>query len=257
MAIDLPNTSWRPSALPIYIGWDAKESTMFNMCVYSIRKYASIPVEIYKLDRRRLQALQIYKREEVPGQQATEFAYSRFLVPYLQHFQGHALFMDCDMLLTADILELFRFADDERAVQVIKHKEYVPKLSIKMDGVAQPVYPRKNWSSAMLFNCGHISNSILTPDFIDTQSGSYLHRFSWLRDQEIGELLSTWNYLCDEGWNWQEAPSLIHYTNGHRELGPDVWNQNFEWSAFYDNIREEARHCVSLKECESKEIDNQ
>ena len=39
-----------------------------------------------------------------------------------------------------------------KAVYCVQH-DYHPKETIKMDGAAQISYPRKNWSSLMLFNC--------------------------------------------------------------------------------------------------------
>ena len=46
----------------------------------------------------------------------------------------------------------------------------------------------------MLFNCGHPSNKQINSSVVnDTNiTGKYLHRFSWLKDSEIGEL-HEWN----------------------------------------------------------------
>ena len=42
------------------------------------------------------------------------------------------------------------------------------------------------------------SNRKVTQDFVNNPeiNGAYLHRFSWLKDKEIGELDHTWNYPC-------------------------------------------------------------
>ena len=48
-----------------------------------------------------------------------------------------------------------------------------------------------------LFNCSH-KNKVLTPNFIEKSHGSYLHRFSWLEDQLVGEIPLEWNYLVLE-----------------------------------------------------------
>ena len=74
-------------------------------------------------------------------------------------------------------------------------------------------YPRKNWSSVILWNCAHPSNTVLTPDFIQGQPGSYLHRFSWLSDDLIGDLPVEWNWLAIEYPENSQA-KLIHYTLG-------------------------------------------
>jgi hypothetical protein len=104
----------------------------------------------------------------------------------------------------------------------VKH-EYEVKEEFKMDGQKQTVYPRKNWSSVMLFNCEHPANKRLTQDMVNSNelNGAYFHRFSWLEDDaQLGELDHTWNYLVGV-YNDIEKPKLIHYTEG----GP--WFENY------------------------------
>ena len=124
--------------------------------------------------------------------------------------------------------------DDQYALMCVKH-DYVPKDSVKMDGQKQVAYPRKNWSSCILWNCGHESNQILTPQIVNSEyvSGAFLHRFQWLDDREIGELPLEWNWLEGEYDKPENPPAVIHYTNG----GPwfeecqdvdyaDLWNES-------------------------------
>jgi len=159
---------------------------------------------------------------------STEFTFTRFLIPELTDFKGWALFMDCDMILTTDIKELFDQADDKYAVMCVKH-DYTPKEGVKMDGQKQTIYPRKNWSSVVLWNCGHEANRKLTQDLVNDPeiNGAYLHRFSWLKDDEIGELDHTWNYLVGV-YDDIDKPNLIHYTEG----GP--WFENYRDCEFAD-----------------------
>jgi hypothetical protein len=56
-------------------------------------------------------------------------------------------------------------------------------------------------------------HKILTPDFIEKQSGAFLHRFSWIKDKKIGELEKEWNWLALE-YEEKETINLIHYTIG-------------------------------------------
>ena len=58
----------------------------------------------------------------------------------------------------------------------MKH-QYEPVNDYKMDGKKQEHYRRKNWSSLILWNCGHDLNKGLTPLEVNTQKGSYLHGF--------------------------------------------------------------------------------
>jgi lipopolysaccharide biosynthesis glycosyltransferase len=131
--------------------------------------------------------------------------------------------MDCDMILLTDIQELFDQADEKYAVMCVHH-DYTPREGFKMDGQKQSIYPRKNWSSVMLFNCGHPSNKQINSSVVNNTeiTGKYLHRFSWLQDSEIGQLSHEWNWLTD----WYKEPEdgkpkLLHYTEG----GP--WFENY------------------------------
>ena len=127
-------------------------------------------------------------------------------------YNGCAIFIDGDMVLQDDITNLYELFDSNYAVQVIKH-DYKTKRSTKYLGAKNEDYPRKNWSSVVLWNCAHPKNKMLTTDFVQTASGSQLHRFTWLDDSDIGELPVEWNWLSDE---YGENPNakLIHYTLG-------------------------------------------
>ena len=127
------------------------------------------------------------------------------------------------MILLTDIQELFDQADDKYAVMCVHH-DYTPREGMKMDGQKQVLYPRKNWSSVMLFNCGHPSNKKISSSVVnDTNiTGKYLHRFSWLEDSEVGQLSHEWNWLTDWYKEPQDGkPKLLHYTEG----GP--WFENY------------------------------
>jgi hypothetical protein len=133
------------------------------------------------------------------------------------------LFCDSDIIFLEDVKELFDQADNKYAVMCAKH-DYTPKEGIKMDGQTQTVYPRKNWSSVMLVNCGHPSNAKLDMDLVNDPNitGAYLHRFSWLPDEEVGQFSHEWNWLTDwykEGIDG--TPKALHYTEG----GP--WFENY------------------------------
>jgi lipopolysaccharide biosynthesis glycosyltransferase len=142
---------------------------------------------------------------------ATEFAISRFLTPILAR-RGWALFMDCDILARVDVNELFDQADPSKAVMCVKHVHQPPE-GIKMDGQLQTLYARKNWSSVMLFNCEHPANRMLSVALINAVPGRDLHRFMWLKDDEIGALDPSWNFLVGHT-DASVDPKLVHFTEG-------------------------------------------
>ncbi len=206
---------------PIYVGWDSHEDIAYQVCRHSIMAHASVPVEVIPIKQEELRDKGIYTRDRDPLA-STEFTYTRFFVPHMAGYQGWALFCDCDFLWLADIKGLIDLIDDRHAVMCVHH-DHRPPESWKMDHRQQTLYPRKNWSSLVLYNCGHPDNAALTPELINAETGSYLHRFQWLDDDAIGVVPETWNWL--EGWSARPAtghPSVVHFTRG----GPwfDNWN---------------------------------
>ena len=217
--------------MKIFVGYDPREDIAYQVCKYSILARQS-NAEVRPLVQKELRDAGWYTRP-VDKLASTEFTFTRFLVPELMNFKGWAVFMDCDMILTTDIKELFDQADDSKAVMCVKH-DYTPKEGMKMDGQKQTIYPRKNWSSVMLINCGHPSNAVLTQDTVNEieLNGAYFHRFSWLKDEEIGELDHTWNYLVGV-YDDIKTPKLIHYTEG----GP--WFENYRNCEFHNEWKDE------------------
>ena len=201
--------------LKIFIGWDSREDIAYQVAKSSIEDLASVPVDIVPIKQKNLRKDGLYTRA-VDTMASTEFTFTRFLIPELMEFDGWALFIDCDFVALDDVAKLFAQADDRYAVMCAQH-DYTPKETTKMDGQVQHIYPRKNWSSMMLINCGHPSNANLTKDLVNnpTTTGAYLHRFSWLEDDEIGELSHEWNWLV--GWYKEPkdgSPKFLHYTEG-------------------------------------------
>lgn len=211
--------------LSVYIGYDSRENDAYEVCAHSLRRHASIPLRIVRLDQSLLRYLKIYSRtfSLVDGQRiddrdgrpfSTEFAFSRFLVPGLNFYSDWAIFCDCDFLFTADIAQVMDYADPKFACSVVKHR-YEPKEQKKMDGAIQTRYRRKNWSSFVLWNCAHPDNRMLTFDAVNHEPGSWLHGFEWLKDEEIGEIPRGWNWLSGVSEPMIfEPPPAIHYTLG-------------------------------------------
>ena len=184
-----------------------------------LQKHSSQKLDITPIVKDTLIDTGEYYRPQ-PEAGSVEFTYTRFLTPYLAEFNDWALFIDCDFLFTRDVAELFAMADDKYALMCAKH-DYIPKNAVKMDGQKQVSYPRKNWSSCILWNCGHPANAILNPDVVSKESGAFLHRFYWLPDELIGSIPIEWNWLEGEYDKPDVPPAAIHFTNG----GPwfDEW----------------------------------
>lgn len=201
-------------SMNVYIGYDQKESIAWHVMVQSLIETSTKPLSIHPVSLRNYE--KVFTRE-IDGKQSNEFSFSRFMVPYLQNYSGYAVFMDCDMMLRSDISELFEIAEaaPEKAVHVVKH-DYTPKEKVKFLGNIQYAYPRKNWSSVVVWNCEHPSNKKVNLEFVHNGTGAELHRFSWLKDEEIGELDVNWNWLVGEyaSDTAKEDVKNIHWTVG-------------------------------------------
>lgn len=193
--------------IPVFVGYDPREAVAYHTCANSIIRHASRPVAIIPLA---LNLFDDYKETHTDG--SNHFIYSRFLVPHLMEYTGHAIFIDGDMIVRSDIVELWEQRDATKDVQVVKH-DYQTRMTEKYLGAPNENYPRKNWSSVILWNCNSFPNRRLTPDFVQQSTGSFLHRFTWLDDERIGELPREWNWLPDEYGPNPDA-KLLHYTLG-------------------------------------------
>lgn len=213
----------------IFIGYDPAETVAFHVLSHSIHRNASKPVSITPL---MLGQLPITRRRD--PKQSTDFAFSRFLVPYLCNYEGISVFMDCDMLCRGDVWDLEEYA--YAPVSVVQH-DYTTHASVKFRDQANINYGRKNWSSVMVFD-----NSLckaLTPQYVNTAHGLDLHQFSWA--SAIGTIPKEWNHLVGE-YKANPQAKLVHFTLGtpcfakyrHCEFAEE-WFQEKYRMLHYDN----------------------
>ncbi len=191
----------------MFVGYDPREAVAYHVCANSIIRTASSPVAIIPIA---LNLFQDYQETHTDG--SNQFIYSRFLVPYLMNFHGRAIFIDGDMIVRSDIVELYESLEIGMDVAVVKH-DYQTRMTEKYLGSKNENYPRKNWSSVIVWDCQTYPNKQLTPEFVQKQPGSFLHRFSWIDDDRIQSLDPVWNWLPDEFGPNPDA-KLLHYTLG-------------------------------------------
>lgn len=227
--------------MKVYIGYDSRQdyppkydkvkNPCYEVCKSSILKHNK-DIEIQPIILDELIGSGHYYRDIDPLA-STEFTYSRFLVPFLNDYKGIAVFCDSDFLWNCDVEELLEFYDDTDAVSCVQH-DYTPNTMTKMDGLQQTTYPRKNWSSLMMFNCEHPDTKKLSVEVVNTESPKYLHRMSWA--SSIGSIPLTYNYL-EGDYEYMENPKVIHFTNG----GP--WHETWEgkygelWINEYESLK--------------------
>lgn len=170
--------------LRCFLGFDKRQAITYNVARFSIERRSSVPVSITPL---------IIDQLPLKRTGLTDFTFSRFLVPYLCNYEGLALFLDADMLCLGDIAELFDRWVPGYAAMVVKNEKAF------------------EWASLILFNCAHPSNSILTPEYIETAQG--MHTLNWLSPSQVGALPSEYNHLAGYDAHNTDA-KMVHFTQG-------------------------------------------
>ena len=198
----------------VYIGYDSTnygQEIAYRICRRSIENHNS-DVEISPIKLKDAQGISGFNRE-VDSKQSTEFTYTRFLTPFLSRYTGYSLFCDSDFLWRCDVTETLDFISPWNPVSCVQHEYAECPSKTKMDGLKQEWYPKKNWSSLMLFNCDHRDCKSLTPSVVSNQSPKYLHRMEWAEDESVGAIPWDYNYLVGY-YSFTEKPRALHFTDG-------------------------------------------
>lgn len=189
----------------VFAGYDYREAIGYHVFANSLIRHATTPFSLLTLT------------DMCMPTGTNSFTTSRFLVPYLCDYKGHAVFVDgADMLMMDDITKLFALFDESKAVQVVK-SEYKTRHPLKYVGSDMQCpnmdYPKKNWASVMLINCGHESWRDINPGTVQELGFKHLLQFTFIADRYIGALPDRWNRLVDEGQSVDGA-AILHWTAG-------------------------------------------
>lgn len=173
-------------SVKIFVGFDPRQPVAYNVLQSSLHRHSKRRLQIEPL---------ILDKLPIKRRGLTEFTYSRFLVPWLCDYEGAAIFMDADIVVTGDIGELIDAAEGASCVQVMQAQQ------------------KFEWASVMLFNCARCE--ILTPDYIDDKTHPLLD-FAWAVEMDgiggVGNIPPEWNYCV--GYEKEREAKLYHYTQG-------------------------------------------
>lgn len=218
--------------LRVFIGYDDNEPVAYHVLAHSIMRQATRPIAITPLSLNHLKG--VFKRERDPLQ-STDFAFTRFLVPFLCDYQGFAVFMDCDMLCRMDLTTILDGIHINKAVALVKHDHQVGEGETKFLGHPQTPYKYKNWSSMMVFDNGHEFCKRLTPTLVNMSTGLALHQFEWCPSAYIDSLPSEYNHLVGVQHHNPDA-KIVHYT-----LGGPYFQETDSKTPFYEDWWDECR----------------
>lgn len=195
------------TTLRIFIGVDSRAMLAHHVLSHSIIKRASVPVAITPLV---LPTLPVQRGPR----DLTEFTRSRFLVPWLCGYRDWALFLDSDILVRCDIADVFRFANPDVPMHVVKHEGRL----------------RFERPSVILFNNALCTE--LTPERVSADGNLPALTFA----DDVGALPPEYNFLVgyDKPYETGE-PKIFHYTQGN-PMWPetagcdyaDLWKAEFK-----------------------------
>lgn len=247
--------------LQVFIGWTGEGAVAHEVCRHSMAAKSTIQLQINPLQDWDLRGRKFYGRPyyvQPDGQRidgidkrpfSTDFSFTRFLVPALAAYRDEwVLYCDSDMLWLDDVAKLLAEVEgSDKAVHVVQH-DYTTTTTTKMNGQVQTVYPRKNWSSLMLFQARRCID-LLTHNMVNRLTGTDLHGFSWCPDRELGSLPPRWNWLLGEQPVIPD-PAVVHFTLGTPDMSDafhdgtysDLWERCAE--ALDDGRNPERVRCV-------------
>lgn len=205
----------------IFLGRHCPEERAFDVCLFAIQRCASDLVEIVPVNLDRLQAMSGEMPTEAGDRHSFDCSLAHFFVPALSGFAGWALFVSSDMLVQADIYDLWKLRDDRFAAMGV-HR--AGNGSGEIGG----------WSSLMLWNCGHPANRVLSAERVAAADRHWLDTLAWLDDSQIGRIPEEWSWL--EGQSDPAiAPKIIEFA------GQEPWHAEPGRNEVADSWHREAR----------------
>ena len=107
------------NVLNIYIGFDEVEIVAYHTLSQSIIKHASGSLRISPICSKHFRK---FFNKAGDDKQSNDFSFTRFLIPYLNNYDGYVIFMDCDMMLKTDIYEVLNEIDLNSAISFVVWK---------------------------------------------------------------------------------------------------------------------------------------
>ena len=182
------------SPVKVYVGTQPEQMLATKVLEYSIKKHASISVEVIPLHTAIDNAKIKYR--SVAGK--TPFSFQRFAIPMLKKFKGKAIYVDSDMQVFSDIRELWTWPMKDSQILAVHERtddRKEPQFSVMVLNCEQ-----LDWDVDKI--CEKIENCQVTYEDI-VYKMSLVDRISY-------GLPTRWNDL--EHYK-NGVTSLIHYTD--------------------------------------------
>jgi hypothetical protein len=188
----------------VYVGTDDTQMVAVQVLEYSIRRFATRPVEVVPLLN-----LPVPMPKDPANRPRTGFSFARFLIPSLAGYRGRGIYVDADMLVFGDIADLWDTPMGTSKVLCTRQDD--PPVTWQNNAHFQP----GRQMSVMLIDCEKCDWKI--DDIVrGLDEGRYDYRnlmcdLCVLQSDEIGENL-------DPMWNCLEhfeagRTKLLHFTD--------------------------------------------
>lgn len=184
---------WVDSPVRVYVGATKDQELAVQVLNYSIQYYASLNVEVVPLYS---STIDTPEPKDPSNRPRTPFSFQRFLIPEINHFKGKAIYMDSDMQVFRDILQLWS----------------IPMNNCDVLAVGESLNDRKPQFSVMLMDCEKLNWSI--EKIVESlNSGEFTYQ-QLLGDLCVAERIGssipkTWNSL---EYYHPDSTCLLHYT---------------------------------------------
>jgi hypothetical protein len=190
--------------LDIFVGTDRSQLLAVSVLEHSIRRRTDSEVRVSPLID-----LDLPEPKDIRQGSRTGFSFARFAIPELTGYRGKALYLDADMLVFADIAELWRIPFDGAKIII--------QGDLKADVVSPDKYgaPRQRvrQCAVMMIDCARTDWRV--QDIVAGLDGKYtydelMHHMCILSEDEVAYRLPfEWNSLE----YWDADTKLLHYTD--------------------------------------------
>lgn len=190
------------SPLRIFIGTEPSQVVAHRVLEHSIRRHASIPVEIMPMLDVPVPAPADPRHRARVG-----FTFSRFVIPELCGFEGRAVYMDADMLVFGDVADLATIPFDGAKVLCTFQRQLPAAWENKAT-----FRPGRN-VAVMLLDCSRLDwDAPKIVAGLDDGRYSYeelVYDLCLLRPDEVADSIPPeWNHLE----RYDSTTRLLHYT---------------------------------------------
>ena len=174
--------------IPIYIGTEPIQWLPTEVLKYSICKRTEAK-PLFNC----LEGIQL----NLHNKMYTGFSFYRFCIPQLCGYEGRAIYLDADMVVVGDIVELY-------------------ELEMEQPALARPHEEGKRWyTSCMLLDCGRLNHwkpkewVALINAGLASYGATMNGDVGGLNYNDFGAMPQNWNHLD----HYNAETKLLHYTN--------------------------------------------